>query len=174
MTTGIADRTTLNLHKIQGLPGWVAHWSRSGDSSESSLRLMYSQDHALPAYASTSDLAVLIDGVVQNRREVLTDLREENLQTDADIVLHAYLRWGEDILQKVKGVFLLAILDRGKNKLLCIRDRCGIYPFFYADVTSGFYFSTSTEKLIRHPSVPNEINRSQIVDFLAHRRPLPE
>jgi asparagine synthetase B (glutamine-hydrolysing) len=128
----------------------------------------------LPGYSTNLYCGVVFDGILQNRHTVLQDLQEENLKSDADIVLHAYLRWGDDILQKLKGVYLLAILDKRRNSLLCVRDRCGTYPFFYARAGNEFLFSTSTENLIRHPGVSNQINRSQIVDFMAHRRPIPE
>ena len=176
MMTSVADSATLNLRKVQGLPGWVARWSDSGDPSECGLSLLYSQEHSLPGSAFNVNCAVIFDGILQNRHEVLKHLSRESspVETDAEIVLHAYMQWGDEILQKVKGIYLLAIVDKRLNSLLCVRDRCGIYPFFYARAGNEFLFSTSTENLIRHPGVSNQINRSQIVDFMAHRRPVPE
>jgi asparagine synthase (glutamine-hydrolysing) len=170
MMIDLANSGTVILGRIQGLPGWVARWN----SSESRLHLIYSQESVLPGYSSNSHCAVLFDGIIQNRHEILQDLREKNFESDADIVLHAYMRWGENTLHKVKGVYLLAIFDSRQNSLLCARDRCGTYPFFYAKTGNDFLFSTSTENLIRHPGVSNQINRSQIVDFMAHRRPVPD
>ena len=166
----------LQFKITSGLPGWLAGYRPSIGSEAAELLISYSDEHCLPAYASDARYAVLFDGILQNRQDILRELgrADDITATDADVVMAAYLRWQDAIIEKLYGVFLLAVWDVQRNTLLCVRDRCGVYPLFYADTGDEFLFSTSTENLIRHPKVSSSINRSSFVDFLCHRRPLPE
>ncbi len=177
LINSLAEKNVLNLEKIQRMTGWVACWDRRNDQSDRAFQLLYSDDDKLPDVAVDPDFVVLFQGFLMNRDEILRDLTPGLpiiKAGTADIILGAYSQWGENILEKLQGVFLLSIWDRKKNTFLAIRDRCGIYPFFYIDTGREFLFSTSTESLVRHPGVSSTINRSAFVDFMAHRRPAPE
>jgi asparagine synthase (glutamine-hydrolysing) len=165
------ENNFLNLQKIHGLPGWVAHWNES-----EGFQLLYTDDSSLPALAGNTECAVVFDGFLQNRSELLAEIGLERspLRNEAEVVLFAYSKWEEDIVHKLRGVFLLAIWDKKRKVLLYVRDHCGIYPAFYANTGSEFIFSTSTEDIVRHPKVTRSLNRSAFVDFLCHRRPCPE
>src|SRR5215217_4028817 len=133
--------------------------------------------HAPPTVAEGASCKVVFDGVLYNRKE-LGDRFEASSSLpatdDADLILRAYLHWGEDILHKVKGIFALFIWDGRRNVLLCARDPLGLYPLFYADSKSGLVFSTSIEALIRHPHVSDAVNRPALADYLCNRWPKPE
>jgi asparagine synthase (glutamine-hydrolysing) len=119
---------------------------------------------------SDGDVTVLFDGLLHTRREWLHDFSLPTA-SDALLVLHAYLRWGEGVLERVKGLFALIVWDGGKDLLLCARDPHGMHPCFYADAAGDLFLSASAEALARHPRIPGTVDRVAMADHLCHRWP---
>jgi asparagine synthetase B (glutamine-hydrolysing) len=124
------------------------------------------------SHSVTSDgnVTVLFDGLLHTRRDWLHDFSLSKA-SDASLVLHAYLRWGEGVLERVKGLFALIVWDGGKDLLLCARDPHGMHPCFYADDAGDLFLSASAEALTRHPQIPGTVDRVAIADHLCHRWP---
>src|SRR6266849_5548216 len=123
--------------------------------------------------ASEGTCTVLFDGLLHSRREWLDDFSELAGATasDASLVLNAYLRWGEGLLDRVKGLFALIVWDGGNDLLLCARDPHGMHPFFYADDGRDLFLSASVEALVQHPRIPDAVDRVALADHLCHRWP---
>ncbi len=140
------------------------------------LRLVGEPDQASPASAVDASCRVIFDGVLYNRVELRERFPDSAgaVANDADLVLRAYLRWGEDVLHKVKGIFALLIWDSARDVLVGARDPLGVYPLFYADIGRELLFSTSIEALVRHPRVSGAVNRAALVDSLLDRWPRAE
>jgi asparagine synthase (glutamine-hydrolysing) len=124
------------------------------------------------AVAENTGCKVMFDGVLYNREELNKRLANPSLSrttNDAELILQAYIRWGEDVLRNIKGVFALLIWEERQEVLLCARDPLGVYPLFYADTGRELLFSTSTEALVRHPGVSDAVNRIALADYLCYR-----
>src|SRR5262249_25580218 len=100
-------------------------------------------------------------------------LRDFALPTasDAELVLQAYLRWGERLLEEIKGLFALIVWDGHKDVLLCARDPHGMNPCFYGEDAGDLFISASPEALARHPRLPGTVDRVAIAEPLCHRWP---
>ena len=120
--------------------------------------------------ANDGACTVLFDGLLHSRREWLDDFSLPTA-SDASLVLKAYLRWGEGVLERVKGLFALIVWDGGKDLLLCARDPHGMHPCFYADDAGDLLLSASAQALARHPRVSGTVDRLAIADHLCHRWP---
>ena len=107
--------------------------------------------------------------MLYNRADLSDCASETPTENDAAIVLKAYRQWGEDLLNKIKGIFALIIHDRERDLLLAARDPLGVYPLFYASIEGEWLFATSIDALTRHPRVSAEIDRAAIADDLCHR-----
>lgn len=94
-----------------------------------------------------------------------------NGQSAADFVLGAYLRRGAEALAELRGAYALAIWDGADGSVLCARDQAGTHPLFYSDAGEELLVSSSTEALLRHPSVPRRLNRTALADHLCHGYP---
>lgn len=108
-----------------------------------------------------------IDGRGELRRKLSNhgcyDLDEA---TDAELILHAYLVWGEESVQHLIGDFAFAIWDGRRRRLFCARDHFGIKPFYYAQVGDCLIFSNTLNCLQLHPQVSDKLNELAIADFL--------
>jgi asparagine synthase (glutamine-hydrolysing) len=89
-----------------------------------------------------------------------------NQTPDVELILRAYLKWGEACLDHLIGDFSFAIWDGRSRKLFCARDRFGVKLFYYARKSSCLVFSNTITALRLHPEVSSRLNEFAIGDFL--------
>ena len=93
------------------------------------------------------------------------DARDEQL-TDAELILNAYEKWGDDCVKHLLGDFAFAIWDDRRQRLFCARDHFGVKPFFYTHIGESFNFSSTLNELRRDPKISNILNEIAIGDYL--------
>jgi asparagine synthase (glutamine-hydrolysing) len=93
--------------------------------------------------------------------------------SDAKLVLHAYAREGEAALSRLRGSFVVAIVDGARGRAILARDPMGSHPLFYVEAGSCVLFATSPGRLLDWPGVSRTFNRAAIADHLCHRWPDP-
>lgn len=86
--------------------------------------------------------------------------------TDAELILHAYMAWGEACVRHLLGDFAFAIWDGRTQQLFCARDHFGVKQFFYSQAGSQLVFSNTLDCLRSHPLVSDALNDLFIADFL--------
>jgi len=129
---------------------------------------------ALPSSAQWPGRGVVFDGALFNGRDLqdqLGDVSASADNNDAALVLAAYLRWGEDVLRRLKGIFALIIWDSVRDILLCVRDPLGVHPMFYADAGHTLFVAPSIDALIGQPQISAIVNRAALADYLLDRFP---
>ncbi len=89
--------------------------------------------------------------------------------SDTEVILSAYRQWGPACLERLNGMFAVAIADAG-GTLFLARDRFGEKPlYYYHDPTSGLLvFGSEIKALLRHPAVPRRIDPEAIPLYLTH------
>ena len=102
--------------------------------------------------AAGTDIAVLdYTGELFNTEELRAELRSRGHrfreQSDTEVVLHAYLEWGEYCAERLRGMYAFVIWDTRAERLVMIRDRFGIYPLYYAEVADGLLFASEPKGL---------------------------
>lgn len=112
-----------------------------------------------PFSTSAEDVFCILNGEIYNhvflRKELLLEY-EFKTKCDTEVILNAYLKWGENMLSKLDGMFSLCIVDLKKNKYLLARDHVGIKPLYYSIYNNSIFFS-SEYKSFEHLSFINEI-----------------
>jgi len=174
------------LPRLRGqtvFPAWVAvleeyasHTTiRDGGGPRRQLRLETPAPGSPASIARIDSLAAVFDGVLYNRADLVESLGSRGGEAnDAELILRAYSRWGEDTLNKLKGIFALVLWDGAQELLLCARDRMGIYPMFYAEARGKLMVSISPDDLVRQPGVSGAVNRAALADYLLHNYPKQE
>ncbi len=85
---------------------------------------------------------------------------------DGEIILRAYLRWGTDCLEHLRGDFAFAIHDPRTQTLFCARDQVGMRQFIYHHQPHRlFAFATQAEALLRCHGIPGRLNELRVADF---------
>ena len=102
-----------------------------------------------PMTDTSGGVTVVFNGEIYNYLELRDQLTYYPFQTtgDTEVILAAYIRWGERCVQKFIGMFSFAIWDESKNQLFCSRDRLGIKPFFFHTTENTFYFASDIKAL---------------------------
>ncbi len=85
---------------------------------------------------------------------------------DCELILHAYLAWGEDCAQHLLGDFAFAIWDGPRRRMFCARDHFGVKPLFYARVGQHIVVSNTLNCVRMHPAVSDQLHDLAIADFL--------
>ncbi len=102
--------------------------------------------------ASADDRHVLAyNGEIYNFRELRAELEGPwRSDSDSEVILAAYRRWGKDCLKRLRGMFALGIWDRRERMLLLARDRLGVKPLYYALDGGELVFGSRPKALIAY------------------------
>jgi asparagine synthase (glutamine-hydrolysing) len=114
---------------------------------------------------------IVADARVDAREELVQKLGCQhdlalNQTPDMELILRAYLKWGEACLDHMIGDFSFAIWDGRARRLFCARDHFGVKLFYYAWIGTTFIFSNTITAVRLHPDVTNRLNERTLGDFL--------
>ncbi len=112
---------------------------------------------AQPMTDRATGVALVYNGEIYNYRELRTELvalgHAFATASDTEVLLRAWLQWGEDALTRLSGMFAFALYDPRRRALFLARDRIGIKPLFYAVQGARLQFASSCSALLRYPGV---------------------
>jgi asparagine synthase (glutamine-hydrolysing) len=124
-----------------------------------------------PIYNADRTACIVFNGEIYNFRELRARLEEfgHEFQTDSDteVVLQAYERYGADCPKHLRGMFAFAIWDERTGELLLARDRVGKKPLLYARTGGAFVFGSEFSALLQHPSIGREVDYEAIHYYLS-------
>lgn len=112
--------------------------------------------------------AVTSNGEIYNYRELRAELAPDEpfvSQSDTEVLLRAYLKWGISFLDRLRGMFSFGLYDRADRRLYLVRDRVGIKPLFYWLGGSRVLFSSELRPLVRSGGVPRAIDGPALADY---------
>jgi asparagine synthase (glutamine-hydrolysing) len=117
---------------------------------------------------------IVFNGEVYNYRELQPDLATAGWpcrsRCDTEAILHAYRVWGEDCVERFRGMFAWCLLDAARGEAWLCRDRLGIKPLYLARPASGgLLFASEVRALLATgPAlVPSHLNEGALESFLA-------
>jgi asparagine synthase (glutamine-hydrolysing) len=120
---------------------------------------------------------IVYNGEVYNYQSLQAELRDAGHQlvsdSDTEVILHAYQRWGEGCLDRLRGMFAFAIWDTVEARLFAARDRLGIKPLYYTqqgragDVTGIFAFASELKALLATQLACPQLNRAALHHYLS-------
>ena len=104
---------------------------------------------AQPMVSEDGRYTIVFNGEVYNYIELRAELGGEfRTSSDTEVLLRAYQRWGSGCLNRLRGMFAIAIWDSLEKKLFLARDRFGIKPLYFANTKRGLYFASEMKALI--------------------------
>ena len=124
-----------------------------------------------PMASDDGQVVLIFNGEIYNFREVRAELEtlghSFHTQSDTEVILQAWLRWGPDCLPKLNGMFAFAIHDARRGGLFLARDRLGVKPLHYAELSDGsVIFGSELKALLVHPLLRRRPDFSAIDDYL--------
>src|SRR5262245_55638380 len=112
------------------------------------IRLSLAEPERVPSgcvqWAERGRVRAFFEGVLFDRRELAASINCSNHATsDSHIILRAYERWGETVLSRLRGRFVVVIVDQTRRLALAARDPVGSHPLFYVTTNSHVLFASS-------------------------------
>jgi asparagine synthase (glutamine-hydrolysing) len=107
---------------------------------------------AQPIANETGDVFVLLNGEIYNhvalRHELAAQGHRFRTRSDAEVLVHLYEALGDALLDRLDGMFALALLDVRRRRLLLARDGPGMKPLYFARTSAGFAFASEVKALL--------------------------
>jgi asparagine synthase (glutamine-hydrolysing) len=123
-----------------------------------------------PMLTPDGEAGVVFNGAIYNFRELRAELLASGLQfvsqTDTEVLLQGYRRWGLDgLVHRLRGMFAFALWDNRAHRLYLVRDRLGVKPLIYA-VRDGAIAFASTVRGLAMAGFAGELDPDSIREFM--------
>jgi len=120
---------------------------------------------------NNTEYVITYNGEIYNYIEIKDELIEDGYSfvsdTDTEVILASYDKWGEDCVNKFNGMWAFAIYDKRKDIIFCSRDRFGIKPFYYTEVDGRFIFGSEIKQLLEFHKI-TYANKVVLGDYLLY------
>ncbi|UKN02078.1 asparagine synthase (glutamine-hydrolyzing) [Paracrocinitomix mangrovi] len=114
---------------------------------------------------------LVFNGEIYNYKEIRSSIDNYNFVTDSDteVILAAYAKWGKQCVSNFNGMFAFAIWDKLERTLFIARDRLGIKPLYYLLTSELMVFSSSLKAVLASDYLDRRINQDALVDYLRYQ-----
>jgi len=127
-----------------------------------------------PMCASSSEVCIVFNGEIYGFKRLRQELERLGAgfetHSDTEVVLQAYLTWGDSFVEQIDGMFAIALWNARQRKIKLFRDRAGIKPLYY--YYDGTRFAFASELKAIEAALPSELLRvdgTALYDFLGYR-----
>ncbi len=123
-----------------------------------------------PMRYQETELWITYNGEIYNYLELRAELQQAGFQfstdSDTEVLLASYQRWGKNCLERLNGMFAFSIWDSQSKKLFVARDRYGIKPLFYWNSPVGFAVVSEIKQMTSLPGFSAALNMDTAYQFL--------
>jgi len=176
---GVTDRDTAK-HRVRQMMSTLTRRGPDGEGLKSWASAVLghrrlaifdlSESGAQPMLSPDSSVGIVFNGAIYNFRELRSELETQGYHfkshTDTEVLLHGYDFWGLDkLLEKIRGMFAIALWDDRKRTLFLVRDRLGVKPLIYT-VQNGHIAFASTVRALRAAGFVDQIDDLAVAEFL--------
>jgi asparagine synthase (glutamine-hydrolysing) len=121
---------------------------------------------------SNEDGSVILtyNGEIYNHAELRDELEAKGhvyrSHTDSETIVHLYEEEGPRCVERLHGMFAIAIWDGRRRELFLARDRIGVKPLYYAQLPGGLLFGSEIKALLAHPAMVPELDEEALFHYL--------
>jgi asparagine synthase (glutamine-hydrolysing) len=128
-----------------------------------------------PFYSTDRNYIIVFNGEIYNYIELKKELEinfncKFTTSTDTEVLLQAYIHWGENCLHKLNGMFSFAIYNSTNDSLFCARDRFGVKPFYYYLNEEKLIFASEPKAILSVLNKKPNADYQRIYDYLIFNR----
>jgi asparagine synthase (glutamine-hydrolysing) len=124
-----------------------------------------------PISSEDGAVTVVQNGEIYNYRELRRELEARGHRfataSDTEVLAHLYEEHGDGFVERLRGMFAIALWDARSNRLLLARDRFGIKPLYYRDVGGTLSFASELKAMLEQPGFSREIDPRAVAAYLA-------
>lgn len=123
-----------------------------------------------PMSDEAGDVTLVFNGEIYNFQELQTELRSLghrfHTNSDTEVLVEGYRAWGIDVVQRLRGMFAVALYDKTRDRLLLFRDRVGKKPLHYTITGQMLVFASEIKGILSYPGVPRSADLDAIHEYL--------
>jgi asparagine synthase (glutamine-hydrolysing) len=167
-------RIDIVAHRGPDGRGWQVYDSAAGPVALGHRRLAIidvSDAGLQPMQDASGRYHLVFNGEIYNYIELRAEMQAKGevfvSDSDSEVLLRAYMLWGEDCLPRLRGMFAFLIWDQRDRKLFAARDRFGIKPLYLAMQPQGIALASEIKQLLGLPGLSGRMNIPRVHDFLA-------
>ena len=131
-----------------------------------------SENGRQPMESDDKGYVIVFNGEIYNFLELRDELQGKGYQfrtrTDTEVLLNSYIEFGEECLNRIRGMYAFAIWDKKKRELFLCRDRIGKKPLYYYYDGKYIAFASEIKSILQIPYVHKKINTTAIIDYLKY------
>ena len=125
-----------------------------------------------PLYNEDQSICVVFNGEIYNYQELIPELQALghlfHTRSDTEVIVHAWEAWGENCVDRFRGMFAFALWDRNRETTFLARDRLGVKPLYYALLDDGnFLFGSELKSLLAHGGLKRDIDPCAVEEYFA-------
>lgn len=123
-----------------------------------------------PLYSEDGQIVITCNGEIYNFQDLRADLEARGhvfaTKSDAEVVLHGYEEYGEDIVKHLRGMFAFVLYDRAAEKFFGARDPFGIKPLYLYQRGDTFLYASEIKAFLPHPHFRRALNEKWLSTYL--------
>jgi len=128
---------------------------------------------AQPMGSADQRWVICYNGELYNSAEIARELATVGVRlsggSDTEVLVEAVAHWGvEDALARLNGMFAFALWDRSRRVLYLARDRLGIKPLYWGEMTGNFLFASELAALAQHPAWQPTLDRESVALYMRY------
>jgi len=124
-----------------------------------------------PMYSPRRKSVIVFNGEIYNYQELRSELSKKGVvfrtNSDTETIVAGYEIWGEEVVNKLRGIFSFAIHDPEKNLLFAARDHVGVKPFYYLLQEGYFVFGSEIKALLKFPGVTATVRTPMLPRYMS-------
>ena len=124
-----------------------------------------------PIYNEDRTVWTVFNGEIYNFPELKQDLQSRGhvfaTNTDTEVIVHGYEEWGEDFVQRLNGMFAIALHDLASRTVILVRDHLGIKPLYFSYQPNRLIFGSEIKALLATDWINTGINRTGLAEFMS-------
>jgi asparagine synthase (glutamine-hydrolysing) len=126
---------------------------------------------AQPMENSAGTSIVIFNGEIYNHEELRRELAAGGIRfngrSDTEVLLAAYDAWGDECVERLRGMFAFAVYDQSRKVLFMARDRAGEKPLYWAQHRGGLVFASELKALMADPEFPRRLSPEGLAYYLS-------
>lgn len=121
-----------------------------------------------PMYSHCGKYVMVFNGEIFNYQEIAAELQMQfKTHSDSEVILEAFIKYGVEFVNKLNGMFAIAIYAIEKNELYLFRDRLGVKPIYIAEINQTFYFGSELKSILKAVDKKQlKVNQQAVYQFL--------
>ena len=122
-----------------------------------------------PMFSNDGKVCITFNGEIYNFKGIKSQLSDYPFitNTDTEVIIAAYLKWGIKCVEKLDGMFAFALHDSNSNETFLVRDRLGVKPLYYYHKNDGsLIFASEVRSLLASGLIKRKLNTNALSDYL--------